>query len=72
MPASQDRPGVLILCKVDQSGRAQEASLEESMEVLTGDQLARRVEDDLAESHFTTTRRKEAEVNEGGLVETEL
>jgi len=33
------------------------------------DQVAQRPEDELAEAHFTTTARKDAEVNEGGLVD---
>ena len=32
--------------------------------------LDRQKEDDLAEAHFTIARRKEIELNEGGLVET--
>jgi hypothetical protein len=32
------------------------------------DEIARKREDELAETHFTVTARKEAAVNEGGLV----
>jgi hypothetical protein len=41
---------------------------EESAEIHVPDQVTRKREDDLAEAHFTTAARKEAEVNEGGLV----
>jgi hypothetical protein len=44
-----------------------ESPPDESMETLSHDQIARKKEDDLAESHFTVATRKEAEVNEGGL-----
>ena len=46
-----------------------ESPSEEPTETLSDDQIARRTEDDLAEGHFTTAARKEAEVNEGGLVD---
>jgi hypothetical protein len=45
-----------------------ESPAEESNEILSSDQIARKREDDLAEAHFTMAARKEAEVNEGGLV----
>jgi hypothetical protein len=43
---------------------------EETAENLSPDPSDRRQEDDLAEAHFTTAARKEAELNEGGLGET--
>jgi hypothetical protein len=46
-----------------------ESPPEESKEILSPDQIARRLEDDQAEAHFTLATRKEAEVNEGGLVD---
>jgi anti-anti-sigma regulatory factor len=42
---------------------------EESVETLSHGLIARKMEDDLAEAHFTLANRKDAEVNEGGLVE---
>jgi hypothetical protein len=70
MSAKPDRHYLadMISCNVKESGRV----LEAAAEVLTHDQLARQAEDALAEAHFTTARRKDAEVNEGGLVETTL
>jgi hypothetical protein len=44
---------------------------EESVDILSPDEIARKREVDLAEAHFTVTARKEAEVNEGGLVDPE-
>ena len=41
---------------------------EKSVEGFAPDEIARKREDDLAEAHFTVEARKEAEVNEGGLV----
>ena len=40
----------------------------EPAESISPDEMARKKEDDLAEAHFTVEARKEAEVNEGGLV----
>jgi hypothetical protein len=40
---------------------------EESVEIFGQDEIARKREDELAETHFTVTARKETEVNEGGL-----
>jgi hypothetical protein len=48
----------------------QESAPEEPVENLPHDPIGRRREDDLAEAHFTTASRKEAEVNEGGLSDT--
>jgi hypothetical protein len=45
-----------------------ESPAEEPTEILSPGQIARKREDDLAEAHFTMAARKEAEVNEGGLV----
>jgi anti-anti-sigma regulatory factor len=42
---------------------------EESSEILSHDEMNRKMDDDLAEAHFTVVARKEAEVNEGGIVE---
>jgi len=42
---------------------------EESVEIVSHDEIARDKEDDRAEAHFTVEARKEAEVNEGGLVD---
>jgi hypothetical protein len=39
-------------------------------ENLSPDQITRSLENDLAEAQFTTAARREAEVNEGGLVDT--
>jgi hypothetical protein len=49
-----------------------EGPSEEPVENLSDDQITRRLEDDLAEARFTTAARKEAEVNEGGLVDTSV
>lgn len=46
-----------------------ESPQEKSVEILSPEQIARKMLDDLAESHFTLTARKDAEVNEGGLVD---
>jgi hypothetical protein len=43
---------------------------DESIEPIPPGPATRRQEDELAEAHFTTATRKEAEVNEGGLVDT--
>jgi hypothetical protein len=45
---------------------------EDPEEILSHDRIARRLEDDLAEARFTTAARKEAEVNEGGLVDASV
>ncbi len=45
---------------------------DETVEILSDDLVARKMEDDLAEAHFTMPSRKEAEVNEGGLVEANV
>jgi hypothetical protein len=45
---------------------------DETVEVLSDDLIARKMEDDLAEAHFTLATRKDAEVNEGGLVDAAL
>ena len=45
---------------------------EESVEILSHDQIDRKTEDDLAEAHFTVAIRKDTEVNEGGLVDAAL
>lgn len=42
---------------------------DEPVEVISDDQIARKTADDLAESHFTLASRRDAEVNEGGLVD---
>ena len=41
---------------------------EESADIVSPDEIARKKEDDLAEARFTMTARKATEVNEGGLV----
>ena len=46
-----------------------ESPQENSVEILSPEQIARKTIDNLAEAHFTTATRKEAEVNEGGLVD---
>ena len=46
-----------------------ESPAEESNENLAPGQVTRKQEDAQAEAHFTTAARKEAEVNEGGLVD---
>ncbi len=46
-----------------------ESPQEKSVEILSPEQIARKTIADLAEAHFTTATRKEAEVNEGGLVD---
>jgi len=46
-----------------------ESPPEESVEILSRDEIARKSEDDQAEAHFTLATRKDTEVNEGGLVE---
>ena len=47
-----------------------EASLpEEPVEILSHDETARKREDDLAKAHFTVAACKEAEVDEGGLID---
>ena len=43
---------------------------EESAGISSPNEIERKKEDDLAEAHFTTEARKEAESNEGGLVDT--
>ena len=40
---------------------------EESVGIISHNEIARNKEDDLAEVHFTVEARKEAELNEGGL-----
>ncbi len=45
---------------------------DEPAENLSDDQTTRRMENELAEAQFTTAAGKEAEVNEGGLVDTPL
>ena len=55
----------------EESG-AKELSPEESVEILSHEQIARKWEDDQAEAHFTLATRKDAEVNEGGLVDAAL
>jgi hypothetical protein len=45
---------------------------DEAAEILPDGSIARKMEDDLAEAHFTLASRKEAEVNEGGLVEANM
>ena len=55
----------------EQSGR--EASpMEEWEETTSQDEIARKTEDDLAETHFTVAARQDAEVNEGGLVDPKM
>jgi hypothetical protein len=49
-----------------------ESSPEEPAENLSQDPITRKREDELAEAHFTTDARKEAEVNEGGLIDTSV
>ncbi len=49
-----------------------ESPPEEPAENLSHDLIDRKREDDLAEAHFTTDARKEAEVNEGGLIDTSV
>jgi len=43
---------------------------EETKEILSGDEMTRKTEDDLAEARFTIAAGKAAEVNEGGLVDS--
>ena len=55
----------------ERSGR-EELTTDESEEISSCDKVHRKMEDDLAEEHFTLTARKAAEVNEGGLVDPML
>jgi hypothetical protein len=56
-----------IQCLLPQKGPPEEPS-----ENLSQDQITRRLEEDLAEARFTTAARKDAEVNEGGLVDASV
>jgi len=56
----------------EKAGREEELSPENSAEILSDDEIARRREDDLANAHFTVTARKAIEVNEGGLVDPKV
>ncbi len=56
----------------EESGRDQELPPEKSAESLSDDQILRKREDNLADTHFTVTARKAAEVNEGGLVDPQV
>jgi hypothetical protein len=56
----------------EQSGRGGELSSENSVEILSRDEIIRENESALAEAHFTVAIRKAAEVNEGGLVDANV
>jgi len=43
--------------------------LGESVAIISQDEIARKRENELAETHFTVTARKAVEVNEGGLID---
>jgi len=56
----------------EESGRNEKLPPENSIEILSIDELLRVREDALADTHFTVTARKAAEVNEGGLVDPQV